>query len=734
MSDVDFVIGGSPCRPHLSPPTAPADIRGRFVSRYAGSLSAVQRHVSAVLAQPRLAVIIPAFDVPTDSNASIASWLAGAPLRTAELSHLWGEGRIEVFAARQYPMGHACDETRKWVYGGGDSDDALIPTTYRFGCEPYMLLSRRLAPRYDESFVGYGKDRVSFTYELAARGAALAVTRELFLLHHTTVQRDRAYAHSPADWMLGETCWPDFVRRVRARYSYQVHSCAQLQINAQVARALAPVGLHEPRCVSAEAGVCVGTCVPEVVVFRGGGVERRVARLGRSPRLPVVSQSYLAVAVAQAREPTIFLLGCDGCGVEAVRAQLELTPGMSLGRPVAGEQWWEGEAPHFFSQEDRYARGIGWYLDHYAGAPLSPAGGDGVRWVDASTSYLSSPFAAARLGARLGAHAPHHRLLIVLREPAELAWVLWRRRQATPRREAAHGTLGSMLHGYFEGHNFSSRTAYEAGGLSRCLASMQAPRHEPRGARWQAPGGGLSPTVEAWQQCVAVACGWEGCVVGAGMFAPQIRTWRTAYPARQMAVFTLRELSADAAGAAIRISTFVGVPPPTQASPDTGTIGGEAAAQCVVASLERSAGAAAGEAEDAPLGTTRLLQGFFARFSEHLRRELVALGDDLTARWPADAWLWAGGNGDRAAIAAAAWSGGSGEGGGHSEEYVATGGQGLPFEKAELRQAVLRRPPEDGGSVGKYTLPKLFLLGCEKCGSTSLAFALARHPQLLFAR
>jgi hypothetical protein len=40
----------------------------------------------------------------------------------------------------------------------------------------------------------------------------------------------------------------------------------------------------------------------------------------------------------------------------------------------------------------------------------------------------------------------------------------------------------------------------------------------------------------------------------------------------------------------------------------------------------------------------------------------------------------------------------------------------------------------DGGSGGKYTLPKLFLLGCEKCGSTSLAFALARHPQLRFAR
>jgi len=29
------------------------------------------------------------------------------------------------------------------------------------------------------------------------------------------------------------------------------------------------------------------------------------------------------------------------------------------------------------------------------------------------------------------------------------------------------------------------------------------------------------------------------------------------------------------------------------------------------------------------------------------------------------------------------------------------------------------------------TLPSVFLLGGEKCGSTSLAFALSRHPQVL---
>jgi hypothetical protein len=46
----------------------------------------------------------------------------------------------------------------------------------------------RHAPRYPELFVGYGKDRVSFTYELVARGARLLVQPELFLVHYRTVQ------------------------------------------------------------------------------------------------------------------------------------------------------------------------------------------------------------------------------------------------------------------------------------------------------------------------------------------------------------------------------------------------------------------------------------------------------------------------------------------------------------------------------------------------------------------
>ena len=115
------------------------------------------------------------------------------------LRALVASGRAVPFASRQYALGHACDQPRKWL-----GTRKLYETAYRLGCEPYLLLSRRHAPPYPEDFVGYGKDRVSYTYELAARGARLHVQPEVFLVHYTTLQRGTAYSHSPKDWMVGD--------------------------------------------------------------------------------------------------------------------------------------------------------------------------------------------------------------------------------------------------------------------------------------------------------------------------------------------------------------------------------------------------------------------------------------------------------------------------------------------------------------------------------------------------
>ena len=72
-----------------------------------------------------------------------------------------------------------------------------------------MGLSVTTAPRLWEMFVAYGKDRVSFTYELAARGFVFVVQPEAFVVHFRTPANGAVrYGHQPEEWMIGETCWP----------------------------------------------------------------------------------------------------------------------------------------------------------------------------------------------------------------------------------------------------------------------------------------------------------------------------------------------------------------------------------------------------------------------------------------------------------------------------------------------------------------------------------------------
>ena len=62
----------------------------------------------------------------------------------------------------------------------------------------------------------------------------------------------------------------------------------------------------------------------------------------------------------------------------------------------------------------------------------------------------------------------------------------------------------------------------ETAALRRCFAARLAarPRSAAAAADATADAPPLSPDV--LQQCVAVACGWASCVVGAGVYAPQV--------------------------------------------------------------------------------------------------------------------------------------------------------------------------------------------------------------------
>ena len=115
-------------------------------------------------------------------------------------------------------------------------------------------------------------------------------------------------------------------------------------------------------------------CSPSLTVFRGGKIIQHQDRINGSDPSAVGSDPNAVgwdplVGSAQQRsdpsdaasdpsqsQPTLFVVGCDGCASGSLAALLELQPGAAMGVPLEArdgmppEEWWMGENPAYFSQ------------------------------------------------------------------------------------------------------------------------------------------------------------------------------------------------------------------------------------------------------------------------------------------------------------------------------------------------------------------------------------------------
>eukprot|EP00322_Chrysochromulina_rotalis_P028009 CAMPEP_0115868478 /NCGR_PEP_ID=MMETSP0287-20121206/21316_1 /TAXON_ID=412157 /ORGANISM="Chrysochromulina rotalis, Strain UIO044" /LENGTH=336 /DNA_ID=CAMNT_0003323139 /DNA_START=1 /DNA_END=1011 /DNA_ORIENTATION=- len=181
------------------------------------------------IAQPRV-IVVPAFEMTTQQRH-----VAGK----RALRELVQRGEAVVFGdasgtREAWAPGHVCTKTWQWLNSS---------STYRVGhCdpfyEPYVLLPRALAPAFDETFRGRGFDKVSFTYELFARGLPFSVAMGAFLLHwpHREEDAHTVRANCSDDRVLrmtqgdnermalsrnpGESCVRGFLDRMRDTYGY----------------------------------------------------------------------------------------------------------------------------------------------------------------------------------------------------------------------------------------------------------------------------------------------------------------------------------------------------------------------------------------------------------------------------------------------------------------------------------------------------------------------------------
>jgi hypothetical protein len=209
-----------------------------------------------------VAVVLPAFEVhPLITVAT-----------KADLARHVASKRAWSFQSKLFPPSHACDQWRKWF-----RLKAPFETSYTVLCEPYTLVERASVPPYDEIFVGYGKNRMSFHYELAARGVHLRVVPDLFLLHPTgTLNRTVVESSRRKEWWVGETCWPEFRERIHKQYAFRPQNSLQAVIQRD-SRVKLP-------CMARSNRLCVGECRPLMVRFVDGQLPIRIPPRGRPLR------------------------------------------------------------------------------------------------------------------------------------------------------------------------------------------------------------------------------------------------------------------------------------------------------------------------------------------------------------------------------------------------------------------------------------------------------------------
>lgn len=89
------------------------------------------------------------------------------------------EGKVEVFNIHN-PPGHGPTNSTKWIR-------LSRPVTYRAvyapRYEPFLVLSRHVAPWCDERFVGYGGNKIAYITQLHGQGFSFHVHPYGFVIH-----------------------------------------------------------------------------------------------------------------------------------------------------------------------------------------------------------------------------------------------------------------------------------------------------------------------------------------------------------------------------------------------------------------------------------------------------------------------------------------------------------------------------------------------------------------------
>lgn len=97
-----------------------------------------------------------------------------------ELKRQYRAGMVDAFNGRDAPWGHGPTNTSKWVRL---SKPIVYRVKYRPRYEPFVILSRQLAPWFDERFVGYGGNKIAYINQLQGLGFQFKVHPYGYSIH-----------------------------------------------------------------------------------------------------------------------------------------------------------------------------------------------------------------------------------------------------------------------------------------------------------------------------------------------------------------------------------------------------------------------------------------------------------------------------------------------------------------------------------------------------------------------
>jgi hypothetical protein len=218
-------------------------------------------------------------------------------------------GIVESFREKYWPVAHAATNVSKWLSIAAEKKkDGEERRPYPVGAnhrrsrhpyyyEPWIIIRGDIddMPAFDESFVTYGFNKISWIHELAADGYKLFVSLSSWMVHTNThlnrgsqtsgemLQRCKYTANTGKDFRIsriGHSCIPRFLKRLDCAYHFGLDRVQWPTSNDTVPELyLMDTMRNESRIA------CFGGCVtdqepvpktPKLAVLQDGQVTKRV--------------------------------------------------------------------------------------------------------------------------------------------------------------------------------------------------------------------------------------------------------------------------------------------------------------------------------------------------------------------------------------------------------------------------------------------------------------------------